>query len=48
MEPLGISTESEKTTWEGRLEDYPLENYPDYVPGKPASDRSPRRIQLSG
>ena len=24
-----------KTKWEGRLEDYPLENYPDYVPGKP-------------
>jgi len=24
-----------KTKWEGKLEDYPLENYPDYVPGKP-------------
>ena len=21
--------------WEGRMEDYPLENYPDYAPGKP-------------
>ena len=21
--------------WEGRMEDYPLENYPDYFPGKP-------------
>lgn len=25
-----------KTTWEGPLESYPLENYPDYEPGKPA------------
>ncbi|MBI4318567.1 MAG: hypothetical protein HY675_08760 [Chloroflexi bacterium] len=24
-----------KTVWNGRLEDYPLENYPDYRPGKP-------------
>jgi N-dimethylarginine dimethylaminohydrolase len=24
-----------KTIWEGRVQDYPLENYPDYSPGKP-------------
>ncbi len=35
MEISGLTAEGEKTTWEGRLEDYPLENYPDYEPGKP-------------
>ncbi|MFQ5916152.1 MAG: hypothetical protein ACE5JS_23515, partial [Nitrospinota bacterium] len=35
MNPLGLATEAKKTTWEGPLEDYPLENYPDYEPGKP-------------
>jgi N-dimethylarginine dimethylaminohydrolase len=27
---------SGKTRWDGRLEDYPLERYPDFVPGQPA------------
>jgi len=35
MEIPELTAEGEKTTWEGRLEDYPLENYPDYEPGKP-------------
>ena len=35
MNPLKSNTEVKKTTWEGPLEDYPVENYPDYVPDKP-------------
>ena len=35
MNPLELETEAKKTAWEGPLEDYPLENYPDYEPGKP-------------
>lgn len=37
MKISGMNSTVEKTTWEGALEDYPLENYPDYEP-----DKSPR------
>ena len=30
--------------WDGRMEDYPLENYPDYVPGKPPQLEKLHRI----
>lgn len=30
--------------WKGKLEDYPLENYPDYVPGKPPKSELNRTI----
>jgi hypothetical protein len=33
-----------KTHWDGPLEDYPLERYPDYVPGKPAQAHLLERV----
>ena len=35
MKTSGFATGVGKTTWEGPLEEYPLESYPDYIPGKP-------------
>ena len=43
MDSTKLFMEAGKTTWEGPLEDYPLENYPDYEPGKP-----PRTEVLEG